>query len=171
MYNFIDWCSDVNLGSYKKLEILPLAWINRDQYSSLVTSHNRHLYNIPVLSEFDNIGLGGWIQIPVLPTRGRSFTETQINNFQGEHFRQQISCIYPSNREEARRAFNQLFRHRFIARVTEWDDTMYIVGTDERPCTMTAVMTTGASKSALKNWQITLRTRALHPAPSIILTS
>lgn len=164
MYEFIDWCNYENLGSFKKLEILPTAWVDGQQYNDLITLENEHLFSIPILAEYDNIGVGGWIQIPILSTRGRSFSETQISNFQGTHFSQQINGIYPSNRKETRQSFNRLNKYRFIARLTEWDNTIYIIGTLERPCTLRATFNSANQKSGLKAWNIQLSTRAENPA-------
>lgn len=136
-----------NLGGLNEIQYAPIDWIDRDAYRRIIKADT---YNwqvaIPFLPEKD------WLSMPLLPA-DRVWQETQQLGEFGPSYEQSIQGKLPGMLPATAAMLTEMDGYRYIVRLKDRNNRMFLVGTIEEPLAFSASGGTG-SQSTLNGYTI-----------------
>lgn len=132
-----DYCAKKNSSGVLTFEYVPTAWIDPSAYERIVSSTNNWQFNIPFTQ-------GGWLTAGVIAEpRKKLWRENQRPTPQGPTYNQTVSGITPKVQPSITGEFAKMAHYRYLLRVTDKNDQVWILGTIDEPFEFSAASTTG----------------------------
>ena len=151
-------CGLSNQSGLIKLEYLPTAWVNKNDYLQLISNNWNWQKDVPILSGFS------WLAVQAQARRDKQlWTEKQRRDLQGKYHLQTVTAEIPNLLPSVSKTMDQTAEYRFLLRLTDKQGQKWILGTLVNPFEFLADGTTG-STGALKHHAIRFEAITKHKA-------
>lgn len=144
-----------NVGGYRTIEYLPLAWVDRNSFDVYLNDSYEQIANV-------NIVTGDWLKAAVVADR-RLFSETMQQGPHGVSFKGVVEGYVNYHSPALIQELNEMRGHEFLLRMTDGDGQQWLLGTLDHPFRFTFNVIGGERVTDFKH--VLIRFESEYPQP------
>ena len=145
-----EYCGQTNFSGLLEIEYVPTEWVDHSTYEYIVNSSFNWQYEIQFVQ-------GSWLKAYALPT-SKIWEENQQRNNQGPFYDQSVQAVIPKLKPSVSGEFDKMPQYRYLLRLTDRNNTKWILGTLENPFEFSSNGSVGGDGS-LNNYSISFRSQ------------